>query len=143
MALSGIGNAYNPSTINTWLKGHNGFASGDLFVWGSVNPLGLSYSGLISNSNIYSNLASNNIVIINVLNGGHWVLATSMNGNTIYVNDPGKSTASYTLSSIVPNNSRVYRVIGRNLGVMIDELEIVLNVNGRKDKMMEANEGKI
>lgn len=98
MALSGCGKSYNPGTLNTWLKGHGGYVSGDLFVWGSVNSLGLSYIGKVANSNIQAELNKNSIVILNVHNGGHWVLATSMSGSTIQVNDPGYSTTSYTLS---------------------------------------------
>jgi hypothetical protein len=41
MALAGCGKSYNPDTLNTWLKGHGGYVSGDLFVWGSVKSLGL------------------------------------------------------------------------------------------------------
>lgn len=93
----------------------------------------------MANSNIASNLAANHVVILNVHNGGHWVLATSMSGSTIYVNDPGYSTTSYTLSEIVANNSGLYHVSGGFLGMMIDELEIAFNVNGRRDKMMEAD----
>lgn len=139
MALAGTGKSYNPGTLNTWLKGHGGYVSGDLFVWGSVSPLGLSYQGKVSNSNIASSLSAGNIVILNVHNGGHWVLATSMSGNTIYVNDPGYSTTSYSLSEIVANNSGLYRVSGGFLGPMIDELEIAFNVNGRRDKMRQAD----
>jgi hypothetical protein len=139
MALAGIGKSYNPSTLNTWLKGHGGYVSGDLFVWASVNPLGLSYVGKVANTNIQGALNNGEIVILNVHNGGHWVLATSMSGSTISVNDPGFSTTSYTLSEIVANNSGLYRVSGSFLGMMIDELEIAFNVNGRRDKMMEAD----
>ena len=78
--------------------------------------------GKVANSNIASNLAANHIVILNVHNGGHWVLATSMNGNTIHVNDPGYSTSSYTLSEIVAGNSGLYHVGNSMLGMMIDEL---------------------
>lgn len=143
MALAGIGKGYNPGTLNTWLKGHGGYVSGDLFVWGSVSPLGLSYVGKVSNSNIASNLAANHVIVLNVHGGAHWVLATSMSGSTIYVNDPGYSTSSYTLSEIVANNSGLYHVSGGFLGVMIDELEIAFNVNGRRDKLMEADGGMI
>ena len=139
MALAGIGKGYNPSSLNTWLKGHGGYVSGDLFVWGSVSSLGLSYVGKVANNNIASSLTAGNIVILNVHNGGHWVLATSMSGSTISVNDPGYSTASYALSEIVANNSGLFRVSGGFLGVMIDELEIAFNVNGRREKMMEAD----
>ena len=140
-ALAGIGKGYNPSTLNTWLKGHGGYVSGDLFIWASVNSLGLSYVGKVANSNIAANLAANNVVILNVHNGGHWVLATSMSGSTIYVNDPGYNTASYDLSEIVANNSGLYHVTGGFLGVMINEIEIAFNVNGRRDKMMGADRG--
>jgi hypothetical protein len=122
MALGGIGKAYNPKSLNIWLKGHNGYVSGDLFVWGSVSTLGLSYVGKVANSQIDASLKAGNIVILNVHNGAHWVLATSMSGSTISVHDPGYSTASYTLSEIVAGNSGLYRVSGNFLGMMIDEL---------------------
>jgi hypothetical protein len=143
MALAGIGKGYNPSSLNTWLKGHGGYVSGDLFVWGSVNSIGLSYQGKVANGNIASNLAANHVVILNVHGGAHWVLATSMSGNTINVNDPGYSTGSYQLSEIVANNSGLYHVSGGFLGMMIDEIEFVFNVNGRKEKMMHADGGMI
>lgn len=50
MALKGTGHNFNPSTLNSWLKSHGGYASGDLFVWGSVNSLGLKFEGKVSNS---------------------------------------------------------------------------------------------
>ena len=50
MALSGTGHSYNPKTLNQWLKGHGGYVSGDLFVWGSINSLGLIYEGKVANS---------------------------------------------------------------------------------------------
>jgi len=141
MALAGIGKNYNPSSLNAWLKGHGGYVSGDLFVWGSVNSLGLSYVGKIANSAIGSNLDANNVVILNVHNGGHWVLATGHSGNSIHVNDPGYSTTAYDLSEIVAGQTGLYRVSGGFLGIMINELEVALNVNGRRDKMMEADGG--
>lgn len=45
MGLAGIGKNYNPSSFNQWLKGHSGYVSGDLIVWGSVTPLGLGFMG--------------------------------------------------------------------------------------------------
>ena len=59
MSLSGIGKDYNPSTLNTWLKGHGGYVSGDLFVWASVKPLGLKFIAKIANNDIAKNLAAN------------------------------------------------------------------------------------
>jgi hypothetical protein len=142
MALSGIGKNYNPGTLNTWLKGHGGYVSGDLFVWGSVNSLGLSYVGKVANANIASSLSAGEIVILNVHNGGHWVLATSMSGSTISVNDPGYSTTSYTLSEIVAGNSGLYRVSGANIfGMMIHELEFMFNINGKRNQLTQADGG--
>lgn len=143
MALTGAGKSQNPGTLNTWLKGHGGYVSGDLFVWGSVSSLGLKYIGKVGNSNIASSLSAGHVVILNVHNGGHWVLATSMSGSTIQVNDPGFSTTSYTLSQIVANNSGLFHVGNSFLGMMIDELEIALNVNGRRDRLRETNRGMV
>ena len=52
MALSAVGSSQTPSTLNTWLKGHGGYVSQDLFVWASINPLGVRFAGFISNSAI-------------------------------------------------------------------------------------------
>lgn len=38
----------NPHTINIWLKAHGGYASGNLFVWGSINTLGFVYQGKVT-----------------------------------------------------------------------------------------------
>jgi hypothetical protein len=102
MALTAINSNYTPSTLNTWLNGHGGYVSQDLFVWASINPLGVKFIGFINRNQISSNLGNNNILILNVHNGGHWVLATSMlSANNVAVNDPGYSTSSYTLDQIV------------------------------------------
>ena len=110
MALAGTGHAYNPSTLNAWLKTHGGYVSGDLFVWGSINSLGLTYEGKVANSQIKAKLDQGRVVICNVHNGGHWVLAYSYSGDNINVNDPGYSTTSYTLSQIVDGQNAIYRV---------------------------------
>lgn len=59
MALSGCGKGYTPDTLNTWLKGHGGYVSGDLFVWGSVKSIGLAYEGKIANNEIAAALGRN------------------------------------------------------------------------------------
>ena len=144
MALSALGNNYNPSSLNTWLNGHGGYVSSDLFVWASINPLGVKFAGFINRAAIEQNFRSENIVVLNVHNGGHWVLATSMvNSNTVAVNDPGYSTTSYTLDLIVEGNIGVYRVGNSLLDVMIDQLEVVLNVAGRKDGIYQRTQAII
>lgn len=131
MALSGCGKNYNPSTLNTWLKGHGGYVSGDLFVWGSVGPLGLAYGGKIGNADIGSHLNAQNVVILNVHGGAHWVLATGISGSTVSVNDPGYSTSSYTLGEIVAGQTSIFKFTGSpsKLTMMISELEYILNVS--------------
>jgi ABC-type bacteriocin/lantibiotic exporter with double-glycine peptidase domain len=131
MALKGIGKDYNPSTLNNWLKANGGYVSGDLFVWASINPLGVTFLGKVSRSQIKDNLDRDNIVILNVHNGGHWVLATRYEGDSIYVNDPGYSTQFYTLDQIVENQVGIYRVGNGLLPMMISELEAVLKIAKR------------
>lgn len=108
MGLSGVGHAYNPSTLNAWLKTHGGYVSGDLFVWASINSIGLTFEGKVANSQIKAKLDAGKVVVCNVHNGGHWVLATGYSGDNILVNDPGYSTTSYTLSQIVDGQNGVY-----------------------------------
>jgi hypothetical protein len=103
MGLAGIGKNYNPGTLNSWLKSHGGYVSGDLIVWSAVSSIGLSYKGKVANSAIKSNLDAGHVVICNVHNGGHWVLAHGYSGNSILVNDPGYTTTSYDINSIVNN----------------------------------------
>ncbi len=50
MILNDCGRAVNgaaatPKSLNVWLRNNGGYASGNLFVWGSVAPLGLGYVG--------------------------------------------------------------------------------------------------
>lgn len=45
MALACIGQGFDPSSLNQWLKGHGGFVNGDWIVWGSVAPVGLAFRG--------------------------------------------------------------------------------------------------
>lgn len=108
MGLSGLGHAYNPSTLNTWLKGHGGYVSGNLFVWASVNPIGMVFEGKVSNSQIKAKLDQGKVVICNVHNGGHWVLATGYSGDNIHVNDPGYQTTSYALNQIVDGQNGIF-----------------------------------
>jgi hypothetical protein len=50
MALAGTGHSYDPKSLNSWLKSNGGYVSGDLFVWGAINKLGLTYKGHVPNS---------------------------------------------------------------------------------------------
>lgn len=110
MALKGFGQDFNPKTLNIWLTNNKGYVSGDLFVWASINTFGLTFKGFISNAAIKKNIDDGNVVIINVRNGGHWVLVNGYSGSSLLVNDAGYSVSSYDLSQVVDGNTGVYTV---------------------------------
>ena len=93
---------HTPGTLNKWLTSHGGYVSSDVFVWGSVAPLGLSFVRFErSFSSMKDAFNSGHVVILNVHGGRHWVLATAVSGSTFSVHDPGFNTASYSSSDIV------------------------------------------
>mmetsp|Transcript_64209 Transcript_64209/g.89245 ORF Transcript_64209/g.89245 Transcript_64209/m.89245 type:complete len:130 (+) Transcript_64209:180-569(+) len=94
------GSSANPATLNSWLTKNGGYVQRDLFVWASVNKLGLNFAGFVSKSNIKSAFDSGKNLILNVRNGGHWVLMNGYSGNTLMVNDPGFSKTSYDISEV-------------------------------------------
>ena len=141
MALAGTGHSFNPSTLNAWLKGHGGYASGDLLIWGAIKPLGLTFQGKVSNGQIKSKLDQGLVVICNVDNGGHWVLATGYSGDNIMVNDPGYPTTSYALSQIVDGQNGVYALTGTEEGRANHLKALIRSVPSKWWKM--ADGGKI
>lgn len=50
MALNGTGHGFNPRILNQWLTANGGYVSGDLFVWASINDLGITFEGKVANS---------------------------------------------------------------------------------------------
>lgn len=111
MALYAVGNTqFNPSTLNKWLTENDGYANKDLFIWASVNRFGVNFLGKVTRDKIKNYISSGYIVIPNVHNGRHWVLATGFEGDTIFVNDPGFQVNSYTLDEIVEGNTGVYAI---------------------------------
>ncbi len=107
MVLNGCGRtisgaAATPKTLNSYLTNNGGYAQGDLFIWGSVAPFGLSYVGQTRDQTAIRNyFSSGHAVILNVNNGGHWVLMTGSSGSSYLVNDPGFSRTSYTSGDVV------------------------------------------
>ena len=87
---------------------NGGFVSGNSFVWGSVGKLGLSFVGKTADhSAMRTHFKNGNAVMLNVNNGGHWVLMTGISGTNFLVNDPGFSKSSYTQGEVV--NSGVFK----------------------------------
>ncbi|CAD8102431.1 unnamed protein product [Paramecium sonneborni] len=89
-----------PKTMNTWLKKHGGYVSGDLFVWASIEPLGFIFQGWCTTTQATYKFDAGYHVILNVNNGHHYVLMTSYSGSTFNVNDPGYSKTSYSASEV-------------------------------------------
>lgn len=100
MALTGTGRSYNPRTLNQWLTNNGGYVNGDGYVWSSANHLGLTWKGFLGKAYIKSNIDFGNIVILNVHNGHHWVLATGYSGDNFHVNDPGFQVTSYPIDQV-------------------------------------------
>lgn len=99
MAMAGLGQNQNPSTLNAWLKANKGYSTKNEFVWASVKPFGLNFEGQVPNSLLKINLDVGYVVIINVSKGAHWVLAIGYKDNTIYVKDSKNlKVVSYDIS---------------------------------------------
>ena len=124
MALSGTGHNMNPSTLNAWLKKNKGFDSKNQYVWASINSLGLSYEGMVSNAIMKMNLDVGYVVLINVDKGAHWVLATGYSGNTIYVKDSlHTTTTKYDISQVVSGRNAVYKVPNALRKSFVDKMD--------------------
>ena len=95
------GKTANPGTLNEFLRANGGY-QGNLFVWGAVSRFGLSYQGQpTSATDIKNHICANRVVILNVNNGGHWVLATGYDDASGYsVMDPGFSKSTYGFSEV-------------------------------------------
>jgi hypothetical protein len=99
--VDGVAKQATPRTLNTWLLANNGY-SGNLFIWTSVAKFNLQYEGQPTGiDQIKSEICAGKIVILNVLNGGHWVLAKSYNGDTFYINDSGFGKQTAKASEVV------------------------------------------
>jgi hypothetical protein len=66
-------------------------------VWDSLHTYGMHYVGkTAAHTDIRNYFNNGHIVLLNVNNGGHWVLLTGFASPQIYlVNDPGHSKGTY------------------------------------------------
>ena len=102
------GKSINCETFNQYLQDNHGY-SGNAIIWATANRLGVTYEGQITSiSAIKTAVCDNKLVVLNVKAGGHWVLATGVNGNTFFVNDPGYQGNTYNGDEVV--RASVYRV---------------------------------
>ncbi len=105
MMLKTKGANVDPSSLDSYLTQHGGYASGCNIIWSKADNFGKTTFVAIETANeseICSGLAKGHGIIANVNNGGHWVLLTGCAGNGVfYVNDPGYSRTTYKMSEIV------------------------------------------
>ena len=94
MMLKHFGIDTDPKRLNTWLKEHAGYQSGNLFVWGSLpvldKRLSVNYSGNIDaqlEKGIPSIVKVDMIPSTSVVDE-HWVLVVGKQGNEYIINDP-------------------------------------------------------
>jgi len=97
----------NPANVNKFLKEHNGY-DGNLIKWAAIGTAGLTVH-MIYNRNINSptfaelktEIEGCKAVILNVRNGGHWVLATAAAADDKFdVKDPGFDSTSYGIADV-------------------------------------------
>jgi len=104
MILSTKGVWKNPGQLDEWLTQNGGYANGCDIYWGKVDAFGVtSFQGIerANEQEICNGLAAGHGIVANVNNGGHWVLLTGCAGNGVfYVNDPGYSRSTYSMSEI-------------------------------------------
>jgi Peptidase_C39 like family len=105
----------NPQSLNFWLVNHYGYVDGDDFDEGDLPALapskigwsetyGMHVKNDVPISVIQQLITSGQPVIANVMAGRHFVLVTGWDSNnfdTLYVNDPGFSTQTYSYSNDV------------------------------------------
>jgi len=97
----------NPGNVNKYLKENNGYV-GNLIKWAAIAPAGLTVHMTYKKSvdgpqfaELKGYVEACNAVILNVHNGGHWVLATgAAEGDTFTVKDPGFDTTSYGIADV-------------------------------------------
>eukprot|EP01113_Clastostelium_recurvatum_P030920 TRINITY_DN380_c0_g1_i3.p1 TRINITY_DN380_c0_g1~~TRINITY_DN380_c0_g1_i3.p1 ORF type:complete len:193 (-),score=48.85 TRINITY_DN380_c0_g1_i3:92-628(-) len=97
------GGAIDPGTLNAWLTAHGGYADGDELEWAAANSLGpvkFVSSAYMSVAQLQAAVDKKQPVIVNVRNGGHWVLVVGYDGSTFNVNDPGFSVSTYAYSGM-------------------------------------------
>jgi hypothetical protein len=117
MAINGwnisiSGQTSDPATLNEWLRDNNGYTSGsdleedvvpniDPAIW----PLdGMHTTNDLTLDTIRGLLIHKRVVIANVMHGEHFVLVTGFSysdPDTLYVNDPGFNTTTYSYSNDV------------------------------------------
>ena len=95
--------SFTPKTLVNYLNNNGGFTSGGALYWAKVNGAADGFSLYESKVSLANMTKAQKIstmaqyvkngygVIISVRNGGHWVALDRIEGNTVYMLDPGDS----------------------------------------------------
>ena len=69
------GASIDPGQLNQWLIQHNGYADGDLIIWGTVDSFGPTFIAdeHPTVAELQSGIDACHGLIANVMNGEHWV----------------------------------------------------------------------
>lgn len=105
MMLTTKGANVDPGSLDVYLSDNGGYVNGCDIIWAKADDYGKTTFIAIeqaSESEICNGLSQGHGIIANVNNGGHWVLLTGCaGGGVFYVNDPGYSRTTYSMSEIV------------------------------------------
>ncbi|EGC38213.1 hypothetical protein DICPUDRAFT_29096 [Dictyostelium purpureum] len=123
MAIAGKGitldgNLSNPGSLNEWLRNNEGYVGDDLLeesvlenISNGIQWVGSYPASAFTMDEVVDMINKQVVVIINVLQGAHFVLAVGYDQtNTVfYVNDPGFNTLTYTYEDVV--GYRIFNMI--------------------------------
>lgn len=103
---SASASSFTPATLVKYLNGNGGFTSGGALYWEKVNGAAdgfslvnwkVSLSGMSrakKTAKMAEYINDGYAVVISVKNGGHWVALDRIEGDTVYMMDPGSSSTS-------------------------------------------------
>ena len=88
------------SSLNTYMIENRAYF-GNMFKWAQAERFGVRYQGLSENvEDMKKALCGQKLVMLNVDNGNHWVMAVEVVGNTWTVVNPGPNKLTYESSEI-------------------------------------------
>lgn len=108
MGLKAIGKDFNPSSLNKWLIANRGYIGSNLFIWASINSLGLVFQGYVGVAQIRASFDLGRVVLMELKKSGDWVIMTDHDNYTVFVNDPSVGETKYDLTDLNDGNSGIY-----------------------------------
>jgi hypothetical protein len=92
----------NPGLTNKWLIENGGYVDGDLFLWASIQPLGGNFIGfLYTPVSIAEAFEQGYRIVLNVLEGDHFVLLLNVLEDCYQVMDPAFNRDTYLFQDVL------------------------------------------